>query len=257
MLTRLSLVAVFTLLPALSFAQSAEPNGVPGAALCDGSEIRHAERVRTVGHSLFGATALADLVAVLTIPHNPGGAEKAPAHFHFIALTAPIALAGVVVADRASPGESFWQRVVARLEVGRTTSDDVRSCLQRPQVRTSNGREERWTYVMFRPSVLDAARLHSLRLTFRDSVLAEVLAKEVDRSANAGARFDSTGVRLDRRRGFCAPPIAVAADPFPTPTDTTAAAAAMARAQADAAAASKNAATFAAYAACMASDSVP
>ena len=140
------------------------------------------------------------------------------------------------------------------MKVGETKSADVRLCLQRPVVKTSNGVEERWTYVMARPVGLVAPSLHSLRLTFRDSVLAEVLTKEVDRSAMTGAGFDSTQ-RLDRHHGFCAPPIPVAADPFPTPTDTSAAAAAMARAQADADAAMKNSAAVAAYAACMVSDS--
>ena len=255
MLRRLSLVTVFAFVPTLSFAQSAMPNGPHGAAICDGSEIRHVERMRAAGHSLFSATALVDLAAVLTIPRNPDGASQARSHFAVVAATTPIALAGLFMAGRASPGEAFWQRVVARLEVGRTTSDDVRTCLRRPQVQTNNGREERWTYVMFRPSVLDAPRVQSLRLTFRDSVLAEVLTKEVERSATAPPPLDSTGLRFNRRRGFCAPPVPVVADPFPTPMDTTAAAAAMARAQADAEAASKNAAIFAAYASCMASDS--
>ena len=251
MLTRLSLAAVLAALPAVSLAQGPAP-----AAICDGSQIEHAAQMRSVGHSLFRATALADLVALLTIPRNPSGAEKAGSHFRFVAITAPVALAGVAIASRAAPGEGFWENVIARLKVGETKSADVRSCLQRPQVKTSNGREERWTYVMYHPSVLDAPRFHSLRLTFRDSVLAEVLTKEVEGSAMASAGLDSTGVSFDRHRGFCMPPIPVVADPFPTPTDTTAAAAATARARADADAASKNAATFAAYAACMASDSV-
>ena len=251
MLKRLALVTVLAALPSLALAQGATPT----AAVCDGSEIRHAERVRAVGHTLFGATAVADLAAVLTIPHNPGGAKVAGSHFRVVGMTAPVALAGLVLAGRAAPGDGFWERVIARMKVGETKSADVRLCLQRPQVKTSNGVEERWTYVMARPVGLVAPSLHSLRLTFRDSVLAEVLTKEVNRSAMAGANLDSTGLRLDRHHGFCAPPIPVAADPLPTPTDTTAAAAAMARAQADADAAMKNSAAAAAYAVCMVSDS--
>jgi hypothetical protein len=250
MLTRLALATVVATLPTVALAQSAT-----SAAVCDGSEIRHAEHVRAVGHTLFGATALADLVAVLTIPHNPGGAKVAGSHFRVVAATAPIAIVGLFIAGRASPDDGFWERVISRMKVGETKSADVRLCLQRPQVKTSNGVEERWTYLMARPAGLVAPSLHSLRLTFRDSVLAEVLTKEVDRSAMAEARLDPTGQRLDRHHGFCAPPIPVVADPFPTPMDTSAAAAAMARAQADADAAMKNSAAAAAYAACMASDS--
>ena len=248
---RLSLAAVLAFLPTLALAQGALPN----ASVCDGSEIRHAAQMRTVGHSLFGATALADLVSVLTIPRTPDGAREAGSHFRVIGVTAPVALAGLFIAGRASPGDGFWQNVVSHLKVGETKSADVSSCLQRPQVKTSNGSEERWTYVMYSPSVLDANRVRSMRLTFRDSVLTEVLTKEVDHSALSGAPLESTGLRLDRHHGFCAPPIPVAADAFPTPTDTSAAAAAMARAQADADAAMKNAAASAAYASCMASDS--
>lgn len=251
MLKRLSVVAVLALLPTLAFAQGSLPDG----ALCDGSAMRHVAQQRTVGHALFGAGALAGLTSVLTIPRNPAGATKAGSHFRVLAVTAPVALTGLLIAGHASPGDGFWENVVAHLKVGETRSADVRSCLQRPQVKTSNGREERWTYVSFRPSVLDAPRSHSLRLTFRDSVLTEVLTKEVDPSGMSGAHLDSRGPRLDRHRGFCAPPIPVVADAFPTPTDTTAAAAAIARAQADADAAMKNAAAAAAYAACMASDS--
>lgn len=250
MLKHLALAAVCATLPSLALAQGATSS----AAVCDGSEIRHAERVRAVGQTLFGATALADLAAVLTIPHNPGGAKTAPSHFRFVAATSPLAIAGLFIAGRAAPGDGFWERVIARMKVGETKSADVRLCMQRPQVKTSNGVEERWTYVMARPVGLVAPSLRSLRLTFRDSVLVEVLTKEVDRSAMTGAWSDSTQ-RLDRHRGFCAPPIPVVADPFPTPMDTTAAAAAMARAQADADAAMKNSAAAAAYAACMVSDS--
>jgi len=249
MLKRLVLAAVLAFLPTLGLAQATAPN----ASVCDGSEVRHTRQLRATGHALFSATALVDLAAVLTIPRNPGGAEKASSHFRVVAVTAPVALAGLFIAGRASPGEGFWQDVVARLKVGETKSADVRLCLQRPQVKTSNGSEERWTYVMTRPAVLDAPRYRSLRLTFRDSLLTEVLTKEV--SASAKTRHpDSIGQGPDRHHGFCAPPVTAIPDPFPTPTDTTFAAAAMARAQADAEAASKNAAAFAAYAACMASD---
>lgn len=251
MLSRLSIIAVLAFVPTIALAQDSAPN----AAICDGSDIRHAAQMRTVGHSLFGATALADLAAVLTIPRTPDGAKQAGSHFRVVAITAPVALAGLFIAGRASPGDGFWENVVARLKVGETKSGDVRSCLQRPQAKMSNGREERWTYVTSRPSVLDAPRYHSLRLTFRDSILTEVLTEEVDHSAMSRTHLDSAGPRFERHRGFCAPPIPVVADAFPTPTDTTAAAAAIARAQADADAAMKNAAAAAAYASCMASDS--
>lgn len=250
--TRLSIIAVLASLPTIALAQGTAPN----AALCDGSDMRHAAQMRTVGHSLFGATALADLAAVLTIPRTPDGAKQAGSHFRVVAITAPVALTGLFIAGRASPGDGFWENVVAHLKVGETRSGDVRSCLQRPQAKTSNGSEEHWTYVTSRPSVLIAPRYHSLRLTFRDSILTEVLTKEVDLSATSGTHLDSAGPRLDRHRGFCAPPIPIVAVAFPTPTDTSAAAAAMARAQADADAAMKNAAAAAAYASCMASDSV-
>jgi hypothetical protein len=246
-----SVVAVLALIPSLILAQGP----LPDAAICDGSAIRHAVAMRTVGHAVTGAIALVDVAAVLTIPRTPAGARDAGSHFRVIGLTAPVALAGLFIAGRASPGESFWKNVVAQLKVGETKSADVRSCLQRPQVKTTTGTEERWTYVMYRPSLFEPTGFNSLRLTFRDSVLAEVMTKEVEQGAMPGAHVDPVGLRSDRHRGFCTPPIPAIPDPFPTPTDTTAAAAAMARAKADADAAMKNAAAAASYAACMASDS--
>jgi hypothetical protein len=246
---RLAFAAVLALLPTMALAQGPAHD----AAVCDGSAIRRSRQMRTVGHTLVSSIALADLAAVLTIPRTPAGAREAGSHFRVIALTAPVAITGLFIAGRASPGDGFWKDVVTRLKVGETKSADVRSCLQRPHIRTSTGSEERWTYVMYRPSILEIPQYHSLRLTFRDSVLTEVLTTEVDHSATSGTRLDSSAI--SRRRGFCAPPIPVVADPFPTPTDTTPAAAAIARAQADADAAMKNAAAAAAYATCMASDS--
>ena len=246
---RLVLTAVLAYFPTIALAQGSAPD----ASLCDGSTMRRAERATDVGRALVFGTVAADLAAVLTIPRSPGGASKAPSHFGFVAATSPIALAGFLIAHHASPGERFWQGVVQRLTVGRTTTADVQLCLHRPDASTRTTTEERWTYVTTRPSTLGGS-LRTLRLTFRDSVLADIERTEVNRSASAAAVHDFPDARPARHHGFCAPPIAVAADPFPTPTDTTAAAAAMARAQADADAASKNAATFAAYAACMASD---
>lgn len=251
MLKRLALAVVFAFLPTLALAQSAAPS----ATVCDGSEIRHAVQMATVGHALVGAAVVADVVAVLTIPHTPDGAAKAGDHFRVIALTAPVALAGLFIADRASPGKGFWQRVITRLKVGETTSADVRVCLPHPLVETRNGTEERWTYLMARPAGIGNRSLRSLDLTFRRGVLADVSTTEVKPSAILAARSDSLGAPLDRHHGFCAPPIPVIADPFPTPTDTSVGAAAVARAQADADAAMKNAAAAAAYAMCLASDS--
>lgn len=250
MLKRLLLVAVVASSPAMALAQGAAPS----APLCDGSVISRAEHTRNTGRALFAATAAADLAAVLTIPRNPAGANKAPSHFGFVAATLPIAIAGGVIAKRAHPGENFWQGVMQRLTVGKTSTADVRLCLHRPDALTTSTAKERWTYVISRPLVLDGT-LRTLRLTFRDSVLADVERTEVKHYAAARAGHDSIAVPADRHHGFCSPVIPVAADPFPTPMDTSAAAAAMARAQADADAASKNAAAFAAYASCMASDS--
>ena len=251
MLHRLTLAAVLAILPTTAFAQGGAPNAAP----CDGSEIRHAVRMRHIGYALFDATAAVDLAAVLTIPHNPDGARKAGSHFRVLAMTAPAALAGLFIAGRASPGEGFWERVIAHLKVGETTSSDVRLCLHRPDALSSSATVEQWTYVTTRPLGLATTR-RMVHLTFRDSVLTGVQRTEVHRLANASIVMDSTGHRVDRDRGFCALPIPAVADPFPTLIDTTAAAAAAARAQADAEAASKNAASFAAYASCMAGESV-
>jgi hypothetical protein len=250
MLKRLVLAAVLATLPAVAVAQSAASS----APICDGSALRRAERARDVGRVLFIGTAAADLASMVTIPRNPGGVSQAPSHFRFVALTAPVALAGLVISQRAHPAESFWQGVIQRLTVGTTTTSDVRLCLHRPDVTSVSTTGQRWTYVIARPSTLGGS-LRTLRLTFRDSVLADVERTEVKHVADARSPQDSIIGRLDRHHGFCAPPIPAVADPFPTPMDTTAAAAAMARAQADAEAASKNAAAFAAYASCMASDS--
>jgi hypothetical protein len=253
MLKRLALVtllAALPVVPAVALAQAA----TPPSAVCDGSQVRHAENMRTLGRTLFTATAVADLAAVLTIPRSPDGATKAPSHFAFIAATAPVAFAGAIIAQRAHPGESFWQNVIARLEVGQTRTTDVQLCLHRPDVRSSSTTGERWTYVTTRPALLGGS-FRSLRLTFRDSVLTNVDQTEVNRVAGAGAARDPFGGQPAHHHGYCMPPIPAVADPFPTPTDTTFAAAAMARAQADAEAASKNAAAASAYAICMASDS--
>jgi len=251
MLKRLGLAVVFVSLPTVARAQGAAPS----AAVCDGSEISRAERGYHVGRSLAIGTAAADVVAILTIPRTPDGARKAGSHFGFIAATSPIAIAGLVVAMRATPGEPFWERVISRMKVGETKAADVRLCLHRPDASSSSTTEERWTYVTARPSGVFGDTYRTVRLTFRDSVLANVERTEVKHSADG--RYGSGGIGgwPDRHHGYCAPPIPVVADAFPTPIDTSAGAAAMARAQADADAASKNAQAQAAYAACMASDS--
>lgn len=247
MLARLVLTALLAFVPTLTLAQAAAPP-------CDGSVLRRAERTRDVGGALLYGTLAADLASVLTIPRNPSGVSKAPGHFRFVAATSPVALAGFLIARRSSPGEKFWQGVVQRLTVGRTSTADVRLCLHRPDASSIATTEERWTYVTTRPSTLGGS-LRTLRLTFHDGILADVERTEAKHYADARTLHDPIDAGPARRHGFCAPPIPVAADPFPTPMDTSAAAAAMARAQADAAAASKNAAAFAAYASCMASDS--
>lgn len=248
MFKRLALALLFASMPTLALAQGA----TPPAPVCDGSEMRHAEHARNIGRTLYVGTAAADLAAMLTIPRNPGGVGTARSHFAFMGATLPVALAGFFIASNASPGEKFWERVVARLKVGETRAADVRLCLHRPNVSSSGTTEEQWTYLTVRPSSLGRT-VRTLRLTFRDSVLADVQRTEVDGDVGALTAFDPTGAW--RHRGFCAPPIPVVANPFPTPTDTSAAAAAAARAQADADAASRNAAASAAYAVCLASDS--
>lgn len=251
MFTRLTLTAVLASLPTLALAQ-----GAPSAKLCDGSDVRRAERMRTVGRTLFVGTAAFDLGALLTVPNDPHGVTTAARRFRLAAATAPIALAGLVIADRAHPGDRFWDRVISRLKVGETRTADVSLCLHRPMVATTRGTEERWTYVVERPSGL-RSRLRVMRLTFRDGVLTDVERTEVSRYAlTPGSRGSTSGI-AERHRGICVPAPAVFADPFPTPTDTSAAAAAMARARADADAAMKNAENAAAFAACMASDSAP
>ena len=249
MLTRLALAAALASLPLPALAQ-----GAPSANVCDGSDVRRAERLRNVGGTLFLGTAAFDLAALLTVPRNPEGVTTARSRFRLVAATAPVALAGIVIADRAQPGTRFWERIIPRLKVGETRTADVSLCLHRPEIATTRGDEERWTYVVERPSGL-RGRLRTVRLTFRDGVLTDVQREDVSRYALARAQHGSAGGLPERRRGICVPAPAAIADPFPTPTDTTAAAAAMARARADADAAIKNAENAAAFAACMASDS--
>lgn len=244
------LVAVLVALPTLARAQGT----APAAPLCDGSEIRHAERTRDIGNALLFSTAAVDLTALLTIPRNPDGARTAPSHFRLVAATLPIAITGFVVARHASPGESFWERVITRMKVGETRAADVQLCLHRPDASASNTRGERWTYVTARPGALGGT-FRTVRLTFRDSILTDVERTAVRQSADGRHDDGTSGARLDRRHGFCAPPIPVVADAFPAATDTTFAARSMARAQADADAASKNAQLQSAYAMCVASDS--
>lgn len=251
MLKRLALAVLLTSLPTIARAQSAAPS----AAVCDGSEITRAERSYHVGRGLFFGTAVADVVALLTIPRNPDGVTKARSHFGFVAATSPIALAGLVVARRSTPGESFWESVISRMKVGETRAADVRLCLHRPDASSSSTTEERWTYVTARPTGIFSDTYRTVRLTFRDSVLANVERTEVNHVADGRHGSSGIGGWPDRHHGYCTPPVPVVADAFPTPIDTTAAAAAMARAQADADAAMKNAQLQAAYAVCMASDS--
>ena len=245
MLARLALAALLVPLPTLTLAQS--------SSICDGSEIRRAERTRDLGATLMLGAAAVDLAALLTVPRTPDGAKVAPNHFMVIAATSPLLITGFVIGRQATPGESFWERVVSRMKVGETRAADVRLCLHRPDVSTSTTREERWTYVTARPFTTSGS-FRMVRLTFRDSVLADIERTEVNDVASAHRDGGALGVLPARHRGFCMPPTPVIADPFPTPMDTTAAAAAMARAQADADAASKNAQNQAAYATCMASD---
>jgi hypothetical protein len=250
MLTRLALAAALASipLPSLALAQSA-----PSSALCDGSEVHRAERIRGAGGAMFIGTAVVDVAAMLTIPRNPGGFGAARSHFRFVAATSPIALVGIVMARGVYPGEKFWERAIARMKVGETRSADVRVCLHRPDVATSHGHEQRWTYVTSRPTTLDGS-LRVVRLVFRDSVLTDIERTEVNRYATAGWPHTSSDSRAPRRRAICIPAPTVFADPFPTPLDTSAASVAMARAQADADAAMKNAENAAAFAACLASD---
>jgi hypothetical protein len=250
MINRLAVATLLATLPTAALAQRAAPS----SAVCDGSEIGRAERTRGIGRALFAATAAADLVAVLTIPHTPEGATKARSHFTFVAATLPVAVAGAFIAQRAHPGETFWQGVISRMKVGETRAADVRSCLHRPDASLSSTTGERWTYVTSRPALLEGT-LRSLHLTFRDGVLTDVEQAELNHVAASGFARPAIGGPFAGHHGYCTPPIPVVADPFPTASDTSFAAAAAARAQADAEAASKNAAAAAAYAVCMASDS--
>ena len=193
MLKRLGLAVVFVSLPTVARAQGAAPS----AAVCDGSEISRAERGYHVGRSLAIGTAAADVVAILTIPRTPDGARKAGSHFGFIAATSPIAIASLVVAMRATPGEPFWERVISRMKVGETKAADVRLCLHRPDASSSSTTEERWTYVTARPSGVFGDTYRTVRLTFRDSVLANVERTEVKHSADG--RHGSGGI------GGCGP----------------------------------------------------
>ena len=252
MLKHLALAAMLASspsVPTIARAQGTAPN----AAVCDGSEMRHYDRARQIASALYLGAAAADLVAIVTIPRNPDGAGVASSHFAFVAATTPIALGGFVIARNAYPGDKFWQRVVASLKVGETRAADVQLCLHRPNVSSTSTTGQRWTYLITRPTAFSTT-VGTLRLTFRDSVLADVERTEV-RDYAAGKRRGSTDQPLDRHHGFCMPPMTVVADAFPTPTDTGFAAAAMARAKADADAAMKNAEASAAYAACIASDS--
>ncbi len=248
MLLRLALTALLVPVPTLSLAQGTAPS----SPVCDGSEIRHAERTRNAGSALMFGAAAADLASLLTIPRTPDGAKVASKHFAVVAATSPLLVGGFYLSRQASPGQSFWERVIARMKVGETRAADVRLCLHRPDASSSSTKSEHWTYVTARPFTTSGT-FRTVRFTFRDSVLADIERTEVNQLAEAP---HDTGSPFYRRRGYCAPPIPVVADPFPTPADTSAAAAAAARAQADADAASRNAQNQAAYATCMASDTV-
>jgi hypothetical protein len=197
MTTRLLLAALLTSLPAALAAQSASNASagvvrLPGAldsvvaaasgklaAICDGSEMRRAQRLRWTGAALAGGSLVVSALATSAAFHNPprdfeGGKALGRRTMTIAVGSLPFALAGGYLYTRSYPGESFWQRTLARMKIGETRSAQVRACLREPwatSVTTTfgSGAQEEWTYAWKR-----WGSLHSVRFTFKDSVLAEV-----------------------------------------------------------------------------------
>ncbi|NUQ19583.1 MAG: hypothetical protein HOQ09_01350, partial [Gemmatimonadaceae bacterium] len=213
MLTRLTLAAALASLqlPTSLLAQrAAAATATQSSAVCDGSEIRRIERWRDVGGTLFVGTALVDLAAVLSVPRDPSGAQVMPRRVRFVLGTAPVALAGYLIAVNAYPHAGFWRRTLSRLKVGETTSADVRTCLHRPAVATTTGTDAWWTYLTSRPRPLGGGVLSAVRLSFHDGVLAEVRQTEVThQAAGHGATTPATTEVAERHHELCIPPAPV------------------------------------------------
>jgi hypothetical protein len=166
-------IALPAQLPALPLERQLAP-------ICDGSEMRRLERRRQVGGRLaLGTLAGNALVFGLSLgSSNPESAPRAIENgrraMTFAIATLPLVFLGAHMHASGYPGEAFWERALARMKVGETTSRDVRACLSTPSATSSSGAEERWTYVTARSDGWSSRSLATVSLTFKNGVLAEV-----------------------------------------------------------------------------------
>lgn len=181
MMSRLTLAAA--LLSSLSTTVAAQP------PVCDGSEMSRLEQRRRVGGGITAATFAANVlvfaVAWARSSPTPEGApeaiERGRRAMNFALVSLPGIFAGQYLYQTSYPDEDFWERAVARMKIGETTSADVRLCLHTPSARSSAGAEERWTYFMTRPGGRRFRRSsRSVTFTFSDGVLTEIRRSEVN-----------------------------------------------------------------------------
>jgi len=182
MTKRLMLAAVLCFTPAVAAAQAGH-----GAPVCDGTEMKRLEDRRRAG-GVIAATAVASNLLVFLLSRGSTNPEGAPAAIDrgrramtFAFGTIPIIALGGYLHEGSYPDEAFWERALARLKVGETTTADVRTCLHAPPAFTSVGAEERWTYFMTRPGMWRSRRSYrSVTLTFNDGVLTEIRRSELN-----------------------------------------------------------------------------
>jgi hypothetical protein len=190
MIRPLVLAALLSGLPAALPAQlPASPRERQLAPICDGSEMRRLERRRQTGGRLaLGTLAGNALVFGLSLgSSNPESAPRAIENgrraMTFAIATMPLIVLGAHMHASAYPDDAFWARALARMNVGETTSADVRACLAQPSATSSSGAEEKWTYFTSAShGWLSRRSLATMSFTFRNGVLTEVRRSEVNLS---------------------------------------------------------------------------
>ena len=185
---RLVLAALLSALPTALLAQvPAQPPERQLTPICDGSEMRRLERRRQLGGRLaLGTLAGNALVFGLSLggtnPESaPRAIESGRRAMTFAIATLPLVVLGAHMHASAYPDEAFWERALARVKIGETTSSDVRACLAAPSATSSSGAEERWTYVTTRSDGWWSHHsVSTVSLTFKNGVLAEVRRSAVN-----------------------------------------------------------------------------
>jgi len=166
--------------PARSAVAAGSARDASHTAICDGSEIRSARHRAVAGVAIMATSLPVALVGMYRTAHSSDHPQGPVAIG--VSAGAALAIAGFVVAASGRPDESFWQDAIDRMTPGETSSDDVRSCLERPIAMATTDSSEEWTYLTSRGGLSGRGRLKTVRLTFRDSVLVGIRRAEIDAS---------------------------------------------------------------------------